>query len=270
MLSKHPHAGDCMEKTVLLIVVVTVVLTGCVGSSASPEEVRDGFAGDGKNVSSYAYEGEITFEISALRGAGTQTQTITTDAVVDYDNREMRAEQVTSQRAQETRTTRYVVNGTAYDRTLRGTNDTGWISFDKPAEVERTWDSMDELGFYTRILENAPVSTASQEQETIDGTETHALRVELDDDERTDFLTGKLRDEPGFLRELRTEEFNSTVWISEDGSRLLRAETEATLINSRTGRPDLRAELSFIDEFSYDEPVEIELPQEAHTNTSSG
>lgn len=266
-----------MEKTVLLLVVVAVVLTGCVGSSASPEEVRDGFVGNGNDVSSYGYEGEVTFESSPVRGTGTRVRTTTTESVLDYENRELRAEIVSSAGTPGNitkirETTSYIVNNTGYDRTVPGSG--GWVKTDSSLSVNRTWEARDELGFYARFLKNASVSTVGQRQEATDGTEARALRVELDDDERVAFLKGKLSDDPGFLGNMRMEEFNTTVWISEEDGRLVRAETEATAISPNVrvrnvGVMDIRTELSFVDEFSYDEPAEIELPQEAH-NTPSG
>lgn len=252
-----------------------MALSGCVGGGdgATAEEVRDGFVGNGSDVSSYAYESETTFEFSPVRGTGTRINTTTIEGVVDYENREVRAEIVLSggtpgnQRVN-SETMEYLVNGTAYDRTVRGSNDTGWVVFGSPSAVNRTWEARDELGFYTRTLENASVSTASQGQENIDGTATHALRVEHGgDDERVEFLTGKLSDDLEFLDDIRMEEFNTTVWISEEESRLVRAETEATAVEPDVPvgnqRMDIRVRISFVDEFSYDEPVEIELPEGA-------
>jgi hypothetical protein len=262
-----------MEKAALLLVVVAVALTGCVGSSVSPEEVRDGFLGDGNNVSSYVHEGEVTFESSPVRGTGARIQNIKTDAVLDYENRELRAEiasrggtpgNVTTIRE----TTSYIVNGTGYTRTVPGSG--GWVKAGDPLAVNRTWEARDEIGFYTGVLRKASVSMVSGEQETVNGAEAHVLDVELNESERTDFLTGELSDRPEFLNQLRMEEFNSTVWVSKEKNRLLRAETEVSAVapNARVGqrgqrRMDIRTELSFVDEFRYGESVDIGLPEGA-------
>lgn len=276
-LTKYYATEDIMEKTnsllIPLLAVLAVLLAGCVGGGGgdaggvSPEEVRDGFVGNGSNVPSYGYEGETTFEIGAVGRERTQTTTTTTDAVLDYEGRRLRAEQVSGQGGQETRTTRYVVNGTAYDRTNTSSNDTGWIAFENATEANKTIEDLDELGLYARILENASVSLADGGGEDADGTDTHVLTVELDESERIDFLTGKLSEDSGFLNELQMEEFNTTVWISEDENRLVRARTEVSAVapdqRTRAGVLDMRAEMTFVNEFRYDEPVEIELPDEA-------
>ena len=259
-----------MEKTVLLL-VVAVVLAGCVGGDTSPEpeEVRDGFLGDGNNVSSYAYESETAFEIGVVGREGTQTNTTVIDAVIDYEKREMSAETTAGPGTNQT-TTSYIVNGTQYDRTVRGTEDTGWVTIDDPSVVNMTWEARDELPFYVGVLQKASVSAASERTGSVDA---HALRVELNETERMEFLTGKIRGRTGFLSGIRIDGFNSTVWISEGENRLLRAETEMSVVapdqRTRAGVLDMRADMKFVDEFSYDEPVEIELPEEAR-NTLSG
>lgn len=267
-----------MEKRLLLLVLLlgaVVVSAGCVGDggdSVSPEEVRDGFVGNGSDVPSYAYESETTFEFSPVSGTDTRINTTKTEGVLDYENRELRAEIVSSggtpgdiKTIRET--TSYIVNGTGYDRTVPGSG--GWIEYDDPSEINRTWGARDELGFYAGVLRNASVSTANEE--SIDGTEAGVLNVKLNDDERVDFLRGNLGDDPGFLGDMRMDEFETTVWISEDGNRLVRAETEATAVAPDVPvgnqRMDIRVEMSFVDEFSYDEPVNVELPDEARTDS---
>lgn len=261
------RASSDMKKLVALLVLI-VLASGCVGNGgtnagAQADDIRDTFVAN--NVSSYVYEGEMSYSFGTAGGPA-RTTTITTEVTVNRSARELGAtvNSVTEGAGERlaSNTTTYLVNGTVYSRTVRNGNSTGWIPFDDDAEVENTWDARDELRLYEDVLRNASVEHNGTE--TVGDGQAHRLEVELRD-RRTDLFAGKFRDEPDLFEEAETDSFGTTVWITDDGN-LVRAETEATMTlrgqQTRSGERDMNVELRIADDFRYDEPAAVELPTE--------
>jgi len=239
------------------------------GNDTVADELRDDFVEGASNITSYAHEGEITFETSAVDRPSVQITTTTTETKLDYADRELVSEiesiKSSGEQIQESNTTSYLVNGTVYERTVGNLGDSGWVFINDSESVNTTWKARDELGFYADFLGNTSVSVASEGQGSMEGK--RVLNVEPGDEGHIDFLSGKLGDQADFFNNTEVESFSSTVWMSEDGD-LLRAETNASVLarNQSTGQGnmDLEVDISFTDEFSaYNEPVEIEIPEEA-------
>jgi len=257
---------------ILVFAVATTTLTGCIGNGTptQADEVRNSFIDSTENVSFYEYEGELTRDMTPVNEVGRQVSTTTTEAIIDYENEELKSNLVSVRRqANETRsnTKTYLINGTVYERTESQRLDSGWTRFENSQEVKKTWEARDELGLYAELLGNVSVGMAERDEEVSENDSMHILDVGLDKKERVEFLTGKLGDEASFFEDINIDEFSMRVWISDDDHRLVRAETEVSMTapNQRTevGVIDLEVNIESTDEFSYDQPVEIELPEEA-------
>jgi len=255
-----------MKRLAVLLLLATLT-TGCLGAGASQaDDARDAFVESHANVTSYVHEGEKAQSIGEPGGPA-QTTTVTTEAALDYEARELRATLVTESGGQTSNTTTYLVNDTVYSRTIRE-NSTGWAAFPSDAEVENTWEARDELGLYVDVLRNASVEANGTE--TVRGEQARRIDVELDEDRRIDLLVGKFRDPRSFFEQAEIQTFRTTVWITDDG-RLLRAETAATMTFSdqrtRSGETDIEVGLSFNDTFRYGDAPSFELPAEAANAT---
>lgn len=263
----------------VLLVLVLLVLAGCLGNggssgSSSPvsaETIRADFVES--NTSSYAYNSTTEFEISTQRTGTIQSTTVETEAVINHAADRVRVNQTFTGRSgggaqrsvTRSGTRTYLVNGSVYTRTVRNGNRTGWLRFDDSREINRTWEAREEIALYTDVLRGA--SVAHEGTEMIRGTEAHRLSVELDSGGRRNLFLGKFGDRPGFFsNETEFEEFNTTVWISNDTRNLLRAETTATLTTTRTVRSttaEFEVSVKFADEFFYNRDETVKLPDAA-------
>lgn len=255
----------------ILFLIVLIALTGCLVGGVSPDDVRDGYVES--NTTSYSYNSTTTFEISAPFSP-VQTTTFDTTASIDRANNELRVNSTytrkTQNRRQQAVTTTYLVNGSVYSRTVRNSNDTGWVRFDRQGEVNKTWNVRDSLALYTDLLRNASVE--DRDVTEVRGIRAHRLSVELDPEERTKLFLSKFSDQPRFFeRNVTVENFNLTVWISEDSYNLLQAETTASLTGTQViqGRTvELNVNLRFVDEFYY-EDVDVRLPRTISNSPSN-
>ncbi len=256
---------NARQLTTLAFVVLVLALTGCL-HGPSPEEVRDGFVDSVEDVESYSYEGETQFEMDGGPGTPTQTTTVSTDAAVDWEGRELHAEitssQPTGNGTVEVETTTYLVNGSVYDWTEGGGDEPQWLRYDNASDVDEEWSSRDELGFYAELLRNASLSEA---EESGDAEAAHVFRVEPGPEGRLRLLESKFGDQAAFFSDVEVEEFEMKAWFTEE-HRLDRVEAEVSMTRVQEDRTPtiLYVDASFEDDFSgYDETVDIELPEEA-------
>ncbi len=262
-------------KLLLLAPLLLVVTAGCLSSEPSADEVRDAVVGN--EVSSYVYETERVVGISVWSGGPTRTLTVTTEGRFDYENREMRAVTETVRNdsggfwtdeevVTGANTTTYLVDGRLYMRTVGEFVDSDWVYFedtdDGVDDVGDTWRARDDLGFYIGVLEDVDDVRYADEQPD---DEVAVLVLELTDDEQKEFLAGRFVEEPEFFDETGIESFEAAYHVKND--RLVRVETDVVITaperETEAGTVDYGVSISFVSEFGYDEPVVVELPDEA-------
>lgn len=267
---------------VLILVTVTVGLTGCLhgdGSVSDGEPTGDELVqemGDRfKDVKSYTFEISQNIETTVQGGGEVRERSSTVDHIgrLNIVNGEVKNSTVSGEDniwsgrvlnspGEVAETEGYLTEETQYVRVSDG-KTTEWVIIDDPEFIEEQRETSDRVGVVSRISSNSTVEYEGREE--VENTETYRVRVEPG--ENADYFDEIL--EGGSLVDYNREEVNITLWLDTETYLPVRIDENVLITSEGTGqegditttRLDVDSTLT-VSEYS-EEYVEIEVPQEA-------
>jgi hypothetical protein len=261
-----------------LVLVVLVALAGCAGLGGDGSDVTPtSTAGDTptaasgddsetdsvdasaseivgpaveaiESVSSYTLD--ATLETTVASANTEQTITSTLNTSVDREASRLASAQTSRGITTET----YLVDGVVYQRSpqLVQQYNSEWIKIDVPNETSAQFNRNDELAAHRVMLEHSAVDVVGAE--TVDGERAYRLAMDVN--------TTALNDFYGFENSSQgIESANTSVWISRDSNRLLKA--TGTLQQTITVQGQAtETSVAYNESFAYTD-VSVSLPEAA-------
>lgn len=253
--------GSGIERRHVLVVlmVAVVALAGCSslgggGDDADTETVIQSTVESIDGVESYSITGSLNQSIQTANGQ--QNVTIQLNSSIDRANERISSSQTVDAGIRTFTTESYIVDGTLYQHSQLFVQqfNSEWVKVSISDRFSDRFNQNDELAGHRVMLENSSVELVGTQE--IDGESAYRLEMDVNESALASFY--------GFDDStVEIQGVNTTIWVSTETNRLLRASGELRQQVTAQGQ-ELTTTTSYDERFSY-ETVNISLPAEANS-----
>ncbi|HID44052.1 MAG TPA: hypothetical protein EYP30_09855 [Archaeoglobaceae archaeon] len=274
----------------LVLVIAAIFVSGCSQEELSQEELKQMITETAEKVDTYKLD--MNMEMKTVMSNETESIEMTTfisgNGAVDQENRKMMMKLTTSlsgleeKESFETEMEMYYIESEMYMKMDMGVPEfpARWMKMKMP---EENWESQNQLDQQLELLNVSEIEILGSEE--IDGIECYVLKITPDMEKLWEVITNR----PGIneqMKELNDFDLGDIVketyvkyWITKDTKfpikTLTRMKMELTPEIMSTSdanvsgfQPSMTMDSEIeIKYYDYNEPVEIELPEEARNAT---
>ena len=207
----------------------------------------------------------VAIELNLTNEMEGSTLEMETEGVMDFAEQKARQEVSVSTGFVSREATQYIVDETVYIENPRGG---GWLK--QNISGQNIWEqgALGQQGAGAGLGEATAV-----EGDVFDGNQVYRLEIDIDGENLTEPIPGEIGGgpggiEPGFGVDTEYSDVELTQYVDAETSHVRHTEMEMTIETDLREQPATATIETTMDEF--DEPVDIELPEEAADATRIG
>lgn len=281
----------------VVVVVAVAMLAGCVEEGqVSTAEIKEMVLATAESIDTYKFEMDQTAETIITNATDEMEMTTksTGSGAVDNTNKKMKIEMTTTMEMPEEaempepmemkmEMEMYFVDNAMYTKMDFGIPEipTQWTKMEMPEGYEQPWESQNQVEQQMELLNVSEVALLEEEQ--VNGVDCYVLKIEPDIEKYWEIvmkqegiseLMENLPQNISFDIGKMMEDMSIKYWIAKDTKFPMKTEMQVRMVMSSedlgvpetekefTVTVDQRTEMVFYD---YNEPVTIELPEEAES-----
>ena len=261
------------RKSVVMLVLVVVAVSGCLGS-VNADEVREESLDAMEKTDTYRFDMEMNMSIGDGTFGDFSVDMNGEGAVNESSDRMRMSSEIDMGEGMEQEV--YVVDGTMYQKTggMMGDGEGEWYRMNAESAVSQTWNTSAPAGDYEEILEISDVSHEGDAE--IDGESAYVLSLKPDTEEYNELLRERLNgatgsggaDTPKLFGEggANVEDASVRYWISKESGHVLRTKLDMKVsfgVGGNEGKRMSANVKSDVRLYDHGEDISIELPEEA-------
>ena len=269
-----------MRKLVVVMVLLGVLMCLCV-QSINPEVIKQKAIESSKNIKTYKFKMSVRSEVVFGNESEGLKSTMVSNATgaVDLVNKKMYVDVHTVinrlGRTYEMKSETYVINDTAYVRSVRPNGSSVWF---KTKVRNDFWIRNNQIDRQMEFLNFSKVEKLSEE--SVNGTECYVLELKPDLDKFVEYMANSSKSVPQNMSMLKNtiKDVEIKEWIAKDTFYPIKSEVLTVMempmkisIGSLKGNISIKEMIKTTVEFyDYNEPIVIKLPKDALNATKYG